>query len=254
MFIRHLTTLQSFDRNNMLESIELLIIWNDSLEGKMKSFSDEWEKIHSTRGWGQYPSEPIIRFVARNFYNKNRSEIKILDFGCGQGAHTWYLAREGFDTFAFDGSHSAVEKAKKYLEAENLKADFRVMDGVNLEYPNSFFDAVIDNVTICHNQIDNIQLMYKNVFRVLKKGGKLFTSSFSTDTSGYGSGKEIEKGTFFNVEYGPLKDKGNVHFWTQNDFFDIVKYAGFKNIKIDKNNYSDTGNVIDLLILTAEKT
>lgn len=220
----------------------------------MKSISDEWEKIHSTRGWGHYPSEPIIRFVAKNFYDKKRSEIKILDFGCGQGAHTWYLAREGFDTYAFDGSLSAVEKAKQYLKSENLNADFRVMDGVDLDYPDLFFDAVIDSVTIGHNRSDNILLMYEKVYKTLKHGGKLFSSFFSTNTSGYGTGKEIENGTFFNVELGPLKDKGNVHFWTKNDFYNIVKSCGFENIKIDENRYTDSDSVIDLLILTAEKT
>lgn len=67
----------------------------------MKSFSEEWEKIHSTQEWGRYPSETVIRFIARNYYKTEREKIKILDFGCGAGAHTWYLAREGFDVYAF---------------------------------------------------------------------------------------------------------------------------------------------------------
>ena len=62
---------------------------------------------------GEYLSEHVIRFVARNYYNTDRSKVRILDFGCGQGAHTWYLAREGFDTYAFDGSSSAIKKPKK---------------------------------------------------------------------------------------------------------------------------------------------
>lgn len=66
----------------------------------MKSFSEEWEKIHSTQEWGRYPSETVIRFIARNYYKTEREKIKILDFGCGAGAHTWYLAREGFDVYA----------------------------------------------------------------------------------------------------------------------------------------------------------
>ena len=52
----------------------------------MKSFDETWEKIHSTREWGQYPSESVIRYVARNFYKSNpRKAVKILDFGCGGG-------------------------------------------------------------------------------------------------------------------------------------------------------------------------
>ncbi len=52
----------------------------------MKSFDETWEQIHSTQEWGKYPSEIVIRFIARNYYKGNRSETKILDFGCG-GVH-----------------------------------------------------------------------------------------------------------------------------------------------------------------------
>ena len=84
----------------------------------MKSFSKEWEEIHRNQEWGKYPSEQLVRFIARNFYNKDRKNIKILDFGCGAGANTWFLAREGFDVYAFDGSESAVNRAKEYLNKD----------------------------------------------------------------------------------------------------------------------------------------
>ena len=47
----------------------------------MKSFSEEWEKIHSTQEWGRYPSETVIRFIARNYYKTERERLKfwILD-------------------------------------------------------------------------------------------------------------------------------------------------------------------------------
>ena len=76
----------------------------------MESFDTIWETIHSKEEWGKYPSEPVIRFIARNYYKLDRSSVKILDFGCGAGSNTCYLARVGFDTFAFDGSRSAIGK------------------------------------------------------------------------------------------------------------------------------------------------
>lgn len=54
----------------------------------MKSFDNVWEEIHATQEWGKYPSEPVIRFMARNYYKKDRKSIKVLDFGCGGGNHT----------------------------------------------------------------------------------------------------------------------------------------------------------------------
>ena len=44
-----------------------------------------WEGIFSSREWGKYPSETLIRFIARNFYNvSDRKAINILELGLEQ--------------------------------------------------------------------------------------------------------------------------------------------------------------------------
>ncbi len=55
------------------------------------------------------------------------------------GANTWYLAREGFSVYAFDGSESAVRNTRKYLVHEGLNADLRVLDGIAIDYASVFF-------------------------------------------------------------------------------------------------------------------
>ena len=80
-----------------------------------------WNEIHETQAWGSYPSEHVIRFFARNYYSKERDKVKILDFGCGGGAHTWYLAREGFDVYAFDGAEAAVKKQEQNWKMKILR-------------------------------------------------------------------------------------------------------------------------------------
>lgn len=50
-----------------------------------KSFNQEWETVHSTQEWGMYPTEHVIRFIARNYYNvPEREKIKILDLDVEQ--------------------------------------------------------------------------------------------------------------------------------------------------------------------------
>ena len=113
------------------------------IEKRDKSFDEYWEKVHRKTECGQYPTEHVIRFIARNYYNTERMNTRILDFGCGGGAHTWYLAREGFDVYAFDGSESAICKLDARLQREHLKADLRVRDALLLDYPNEYFDGSI---------------------------------------------------------------------------------------------------------------
>lgn len=44
-----------------------------------------WEEILGSKEWGKYPTEELIRFVAKNFYSKNRTEISFLELGVGGG-------------------------------------------------------------------------------------------------------------------------------------------------------------------------
>ncbi len=75
----------------------------------MNSWDPVWEDIYASREWGKYPPEELIRFIARTFYAvPDRKAIRILDLGCGSGAATWYVAREGFSAFGIDGSPSAI--------------------------------------------------------------------------------------------------------------------------------------------------
>ena len=219
----------------------------------MKSFSQDWEEIHKNQEWGKYPTESVIRFVARNYYKSERTKIKILDFGCGAGAHTWYLAREGFDVYAFDGSQSAVEKAEKYLNQCGLKAHFAVMDGAEIQYEKEFFDCVIDSVCIYANLRNAIKKMYQEVYTVLKNGGKLYTSCFGTGTEGYGTGICMEEGTYKDIEKGVLQGRAIAHFYTKEEFYEILQSCGFKNIEIDEMIYTDNGIKVEQFIAKAEK-
>lgn len=220
----------------------------------MKSFSKEWEEIHRNQEWGKYPSEPLIRFIARNFYNKDRKNIKILDFGCGAGANTWFLAREGFDVYAFDGSESAVNRAKDYLNKEGYNnVHFSVMDGTELDYASDMFDCVVDNVCIYANKKNYIEIMYKEVYERLKKGGKLYSACFGEKTDGYGTGKYIEDNTYENIENGPLEGRAIAHFFTKDELRETLEVSGFHNIIIDEMVYTDNAISIQMLIAKADK-
>lgn len=223
-------------------------------KNSMKSFSKEWEEIHRNQEWGKYPSEQLVRFIARNFYNKDRKNIKILDFGCGAGANTWFLAREGFDVYAFDGSESAVNRAKEYLNKDGYNnVHFSVMDGTELDYASDMFDCVVDNVCIYANKKVHIEIMYKEVYERLKKGGKLYSACFGEKTDGYGTGKYIEDNTYENIEKGPLEGRAIAHFFTKDELKETLEVSGFHNIIIDEMVYTDNGISIQMLTAKADK-
>lgn len=219
-----------------------------------KSFNAVWDEIHANKEWGKYPEIDVVRFVARNYYKKDRKNIKILDFGCGAGANTWYLAREGFDVYAFDGSIHAVEKAKQYLSKENLHAEFQVSDALEIDYENNYFDCIIDSAVVCANTSKNIHLMYEKIYDLLKEGGKLLTTSlFTPNTTGCGTGIKLEDNTYQDITEGSLAGIGTVHFFEKDEVYGILDKIGFKNIVVDKITRTDNGNVVEYWNVTAEK-
>ncbi len=222
----------------------------------MKSFDKRWEEIHAEREWGKYPNEEIIKFVARNYYKKDRGNTKILDAGCGIGAVAWFLSREGFDTYAFDGSKSAIERAENRFQKENLKCNFEIQDALNITYSEETFDAVIDSAMIASNTSTNVITILKNFNKILRKGGKVFsTALFEVGMYGYGTGEKIEEHTFRNIEKGNVANIGTIHFFDRNQIIDYWTQGGFKNIKIDYITRTDFGGETEVryFIVEAEK-
>jgi cyclopropane fatty-acyl-phospholipid synthase-like methyltransferase len=179
-----------------------------------------------------------------------------LDLGCGAGSNTWYLAREGFDVYAVDGSETAVKKTLSYLEELGLSASVSVRDMAELKYGDGFFDAVIDSAAIYANTVDGISMILSEANRVLKAGGKLFSSGlFDYDTTGFESGEKIETGTYVNISDGPFSGIGTVHFFTREEVVKFYTGAGFNGLKIDKLTRTDRGGdvVVSYFLLSADK-
>jgi ubiquinone/menaquinone biosynthesis C-methylase UbiE len=222
----------------------------------MKSFDDKWEQIHKEQDWGRYPSEEVIRFVARNYYNRSRAEVKMLDIGCGAGAITWYLAKEGFNAYGFDGSFTAIEKAKDRMRGEGVNAELIVCDATNLIYEDNYFDGVIDSAVIYANRLEHIYAILNECYRVLKNGGLHFsTLLINSNTTGYGTGEKLEANTFRNCTEGCAANKGTVHFFSEKEIIEIWTQIGFKNIKIDYVERTDKGGVekLSYFMVEAEK-
>ena len=200
----------------------------------MISFDSAWEELFQKRDWGEYPSEEVIRFVARNFYEKNQAEVRLLDMGCGTGAVTWFMAREGFDVYAFDGSETAVRKARQRMRTEGVNAKITVSDAASFPYPDTFFDGIVDSAMLYANRIDSITVILRECFRTLKAGGKFFsTGLFNRNMTGYGTGERLEENTYRDIAEGNLAGRGTVHFFAEAELSMLWTAAGFKNISID---------------------
>lgn len=148
-----------------------------------KSFQREWEDVYKADNWGaKYPSENLIRFIARNFYDKDRQQIRILDAGCGIGTNALFLLKEKFTVYGFDASESAICRLIERFQQEGIGKgcieNFTVQDALNIDYKEGFFDCIVDNAMLPY--LDDISIVgtLKKYRKSLKKGGFFFGGGY----------------------------------------------------------------------------
>jgi len=181
------------------------------------SWDPVWEEVHQSRPWGRYPPEELVRFTARYFYSvPDRKAIKILELGCGAGANLWYLAREGFDAYGVDGSKSAVDKARRYLQQDGLSAHLQVGDiaGFRSMFPGVLFEGLVDVACLYCNRIAEVKAVADEGFACLRPGGRILSVMLAVGSYGERLGREIEPGTRTEISDGPLKGLGVCHFFS----------------------------------------
>jgi ubiquinone/menaquinone biosynthesis C-methylase UbiE len=213
-----------------------------------------WENLFRSQEWGKYPPESVVRFVARNFYSApKRGEIRLLDAGCGPGACTWFMAREGFQVSGIDGSPTAIRYAGERLNAEDLSADLRVGDYTSLPWADEVFDGAIDTVSFYANLLADWQRAVDEVYRVIKPGGVFFTSSFSNNTWGCGIGQQVEPGSFRDIPEGPFHNRGLAHFVDESELRHLLRRFSRVNVERECRTLMNQSKLVELWIATAVK-
>jgi len=95
---------------------------------------------------------------------------QVLEYGCGTGSYALPMAKRGARVFGIDISPGSVDLARKHAaEAGEIRAEFKVMDAMNLEYDDSSFDLVIGTGILHHLDIHK---SFREICRVLKPGGR----------------------------------------------------------------------------------
>ena len=202
----------------------------------MKSWDNIWDDIFKNQSWGKYPGESLIQFTARNFYQGNRQQTKLLEVGCGPGANIWYLSREQFNVYGIDGSKAAIEIAKQRLSLENLKATLIIGDIINLPFETNYFDGIIDVECIYCNNWENTEIILQEIQRTLKTKGLFYSRTFAEDMF-VGDAKCVEKNEYNDIPEGPLKGKGFVRLSNEESIRNLYgKY--FNILSIDKLKYT----------------
>ena len=104
--------------------------------------------------------------VVEKYFNINKG--KILNIGCGPGREAISLAKIGFDVVGTDISEKEIDIAKEESIKQNLNIEFKLCDGINLNFDNKYFNYSI----IWAQTMGNIYLK-KNRIKILKENKRI---------------------------------------------------------------------------------
>jgi len=173
-------------------------------------------------------NERVIPGVTANFQFKESSAryefarkifkkgTKVLDVGCGTGYGSSLLAKK-CKVFAIDINEEAINFARKHY---SNRIKFRVAKTERLPFKNQEFDAICSFEVIEH--IEKVDRMLKEIYRVLKNGGKFV---LSTPNRG------------INSPDGKFKSPYHVREYIPEEFLELLKkYFPKVEIKSQKKN------------------
>ena len=138
------------------------------------------KRIEEGYGWPMEVDSQFKDFVKE--IKKTLSSGRTLDVGCGQGRHAIYLAQNGFCAYGVDYIERAIKEAKQNAKEQGIEnIEFEEMDVLKLNFPDSFFDIVVDWSVIDHIKPKDWFVYTSGISRVLRSGGYLILSEFSSN-------------------------------------------------------------------------
>jgi SAM-dependent methyltransferase len=180
----------------------------------------EWDNLHSKIKMETLCDKDLLYFLHRADIRKK----KVLEIGCGQGRNLHFLEKFGVNCTGVDFSEVALEKAKK----ENI--ELRCEDIRKMSFDSEAFGCVIDVVTLASIKKKELLKTFREVGRVLKKGGLFFLKELTENNDIRSIVFRREETTFFSIEEltSKLRDAGFEVLETEKSFemrFDIEHYT-----------------------------
>jgi SAM-dependent methyltransferase len=193
---------------------------------ELPSFDLIWENKYSSGHIERYPWDVVVSFIFNNYpKNKLRSQIHILEVGCGTGSNLWFAAREGFSVAGIDGSVSAISKAHALLGKDGLSGDLRVGDFTTLPFADEHFDLVIDRGSLTCCSFEMGKKAIAEIRRVTNKNGRFFFNPYSKKCTSFHAGDHEFDGLVTNIQKGSMIGVGQICFYDQENVLSAL--SGF---------------------------
>jgi len=173
----------------------------------------EWDKRFFHGRYNKWPFTDVVSFVMRRFgAAPDRSQVRILDLGCGGSHHLMFLAHEGFAYYGIDGASESISIAVERLTAAGFPSQTVVQGELGqLPYEDNFFDGVIDRGSLTCNRLRDMHPLIAETRRVLKPGGTLYSTILGVGSTSKETGEHLGDNDYADLG-DRLKGAGVIHY------------------------------------------
>jgi 2-polyprenyl-6-hydroxyphenyl methylase / 3-demethylubiquinone-9 3-methyltransferase len=158
---------------------------------KFSNLADEWwdvkGKFKPLHMFNPIRIEYITEKIKHHFELERKKTnslngLKILDIGCGGGLISEPMARLGGSVTGIDASEKNIKVAKIHAKKNNLKINYLNKSPEHLQDIEKF-DVILNLEIVEH--VENINLYIESCYKLLKKGGLMFTATLNRSLMSY---------------------------------------------------------------------
>lgn len=117
--------------------------------------------------WGTEPAELCYELIKLVSPGKG---VKVLDIGCGEGKDAVFMAKQGYEVYAFDITENGIAKTKRMAKENGVEINAFIAD-VNDFSIDETFDIIYSTGTIQYLDDDRIDGFFEKVKRMTKPQG-----------------------------------------------------------------------------------
>lgn len=200
-----------------------------------------WERIYAAgEQLNRHPYTEVVSFVKRRWRGDAAWERTALDIGCGSGVHAAFLADQGAQVIAFDGSQSAVAHAKELHG--NPRISYHVSAFAAFDPGQTRFDMVVDRLSSTYATVDVVATLYQNLRKSLNPGAHLLWQGFDPQNTGKELGRyDDEAGLWTGFSSGVFQPDDTITFFTEDDLSRIFAGYTVTSRRILSDDNLDTG-------------